>query len=79
MITFLRGTLNEVADDAVVLDVDGVGYNVSVPPICLDELRPPRRPWSRTTTCSWSSRAASPCSSVSAPRRRGSSSPRSSA
>ncbi len=39
MITYLRGSVVSCSDDAVVLDVNGVGYKIVVPPLVLEDLR----------------------------------------
>ena len=38
MIAYLRGTLEEVAEDSLVLDVNGVGYEVFIPSRLLGQL-----------------------------------------
>jgi Holliday junction DNA helicase RuvA len=49
MIAFLRGTLEEWSDDAVVVDVHGVGYDVCVPRKFIGSLPPVGQPLSLFT------------------------------
>jgi Holliday junction DNA helicase RuvA len=38
MYSYLRGTFQGIADESVILEVNGVGYDVVVPPIVRDEI-----------------------------------------